>query len=58
MNQNVLLSCELCVLPKLHINVIYVLRQRMPIITPLDTTIPVSKDVSAIGFIHPKHFVS
>jgi hypothetical protein len=44
--------------PIAHIDVIHVLGQRMPIIAPLDATNPTSKDVSAIGFIHPKHVVS
>ncbi len=41
--------------PVLHINIIHVLRQRMPIVAPLDSPYAVSRDISTIRLVPPDH---
>jgi len=45
-------------LPILHIHVIYVLRQWMSLITPLDTLLTMRKNIGTIGFIPPHNIAA
>ena len=48
-------AAEFYIFPISHINVVHVLRQRMPIITPFNASNAMSKDISAVRLVPSDH---